>query len=82
MLAHAVGGIPELTDHGAAGRLVSSLAPDAWESAAFGLLTLPEERARLVAAGRSVASERTLARTVASVEAELEGARLGAGSGA
>ncbi len=82
VLAHAVGGIPELTDHGAAGGLVSSLALDAWESAAFSLLVDSEARARLVAAGRSVASERTLARTVAGVEAELERARLGAGSGA
>lgn len=80
VLAHAVGGIPELTDHGAAGGLVSSLAPDAWESAAFSLLMDSEERARVVAAGRAKASERTLARTVASVEAELEKARAGRGT--
>jgi hypothetical protein len=39
-----------------------------------------EERARVVAAGRAKASERTLARTVASVEAELEKARAGRGT--
>ena len=75
VLAHAVGGIPELTDHGAAGALVSSLAPEAWESAASSLLSDAEERARLIAAGRAKASGRTLQRTVASVEAELERAR-------
>jgi len=79
VLAHAVGGIPELTAHGAAGGLVSSLAPEAWESAAFSLLVDSEERARLCVAGRSVAGERTLARTVARVEAELEKALSGAG---
>jgi len=82
VLAHAVGGIPELTHDGAAGGLVFSLAPDAWESAAYSLLVDPEARARVVAAGRSVASERTLARTVNRVEAELERARLGAGGDA
>ncbi len=82
VLAHAVGGIPELTAHGAAGGLVSSLAPDAWESAAFSLLVDSEERARVVAAGRLVASERTLARTVSGVEGELEKACLGSGRGA
>ena len=61
VLAHAVGGIPELTDHGAAGALVSSLAPEAWESAAVSLLADAEERARLIAAGRAKASGRTLA---------------------
>lgn len=80
VLAHAVGGIPELTDHGAAGGLVPSLAGDAWESAAFSLLANSEERARMVAAGRAKASERTLARTVAGVEGELEKARAGRGT--
>ncbi len=80
VLAHAVGGIPELTDHGAAGGLVSSLAPEAWESAALPLLVDPGERARVVAAGRTKAGERTLARTVASVEAELEKALAGYGA--
>ena len=80
VLAHAVGGIPELTDHGAAGGLVPSLAPDAWESAAFALLVDSKERARVIAAGRAKAGERTLARTVAGVEAELEKARAGRGA--
>lgn len=75
VLAHAVGGIPELTDHGAAGGLVASLDPDAWESAAISLLADCGERARLIAAGRAKAGERTLQRMAAAVEAELEKAR-------
>jgi glycosyltransferase involved in cell wall biosynthesis len=80
VLAHAVGGIPELTDGGAAGALVSSRETDEWEAAAFSLLGDPERRARLASAGRAKARERTLKRTVEVVESELEKARAGTGS--
>jgi glycosyltransferase involved in cell wall biosynthesis len=80
VVAHAVGGVPEIVEHGEAGRLVGSLAPGDWDRAVAELLTDPAERARLVAAGRLAASARTLARTVASVEAELEKARAGSGA--
>jgi glycosyltransferase involved in cell wall biosynthesis len=80
VLAHAVGGIPELVAHGNAGRLVSSLGPEAWEAAVSDLLDDPAERLRLVRAGRAAAATRTLSRTVALVEAELEKALAGAGN--
>ena len=80
VLAHAVGGIPELVAHGNAGRLVSSLGPEAWEAAVSDLLDDPAERLRLVRAGRAAAATRTLSRTVALVEAELETALAGAGT--
>jgi glycosyltransferase involved in cell wall biosynthesis len=82
VVAHAVGGVPELVALGEAGQLVDSLSLEAWEKEVADLLGDPARRARLIAAGRSVASERTLERTVAGVEAELEKARLGAGIGA
>ena len=82
VVAHAVGGVPEIVAHGEAGRLVGSLSPEVWEQEVAELLLDPARRERLVAAGRSVASERTLERNVAGVEAQLEKARLGAESGA
>lgn len=70
--AHDVGGSSEMVDGGAAGVLVPSLDPEAWESAVRLLLLDPERRARLRAAGRSAAAGRTLARTVDLVEGELQ----------
>lgn len=80
VLAHAVGGIPELVAHGNAGRLVSSLAPEAWEEAVSHLLENPGERHRLIRAGRAAAATRTISRTVGLVEAELEKAVEDAGN--
>ncbi|MCM3878216.1 MAG: glycosyltransferase [Thermoanaerobaculia bacterium] len=80
VLAHAVGGIPELVAHGKVGRLVSSLSPEAWEAAVSELLEDAGERLRLIRAGRATAATRTLSRTVALVEAELEKALAGAGN--
>lgn len=79
VLAHAVGGIPELVAGGRAGRLVSSLAPEAWEAAVASLLENQGEMRRLIGAGREEAAARTIGRTVARVEEELEKALAGAG---
>lgn len=71
VVAHDVGGVSELVAGGAAGVLVPSRDPVAWEAAVRALLLDPERRARLREAGRSVAGGRTIARTVERVEAEL-----------
>ncbi len=71
VVAHDVGGVPEVALGGAAGVLVPSLDPVAWETAVRALLLDPERRARLVEAGRAAAAGRTIARTVERVEAEL-----------
>jgi glycosyltransferase involved in cell wall biosynthesis len=71
VVAHAVGGVEEIVGGGTAGVVVASLDPAAWEADVRALLTDPERRARLVEAGRRVARERTIDRTVACVEAEL-----------
>ena len=44
------------------------------------LLRDPVRRERLITAGRAAARERTIARTVAGVEAELEKVRSGRGT--
>jgi glycosyltransferase involved in cell wall biosynthesis len=71
VVAHDVGGVPEVVGGGAAGVLVPSLEPVAWEAAVRRLLLDPGGRARLRENGRSVAAGRTIARTVEQVEAEL-----------
>ncbi len=76
-VGHDVGGSREMVADGAAGLLVSSLDPAKWEDAVRGLLLDPERGARFVEAGRTAARERTIARTVTGVEAELENARAG-----
>lgn len=71
VVAHDVGGVSEVVLGGAAGVLVPSLDPAAWEAAVRALLLDPERRARLREAGRSAAGGRTIALTVERVEAEL-----------
>jgi len=71
VVAHDVGGVAEIVAGGAAGVLVPSVDPPAWEAAVRGLLLDPACRAHLREAGRSVAAGRTIALTVARVEAEL-----------
>jgi glycosyltransferase involved in cell wall biosynthesis len=71
VVAHAVGGIPELTAQGTAGALVASLVEEDWEAAVAALLGDSRERERLASAGRAVAKGRTIERTVSLVEAEL-----------
>jgi glycosyltransferase involved in cell wall biosynthesis len=73
VLAHDVGGAAEICASGA-GRLVRSLDLAAWEEAVLHLLDNPVDREKLVAAGRTAAAERTLARTLDRVEAALESA--------
>jgi glycosyltransferase involved in cell wall biosynthesis len=70
VLAHDVGGASEICA-GGAGRLVPSLDAAAWEEAVIGILEIPGVREKLVAAGRRVAAERTIARTLDRVEAAL-----------
>ena len=60
---------------GSAGVLLPSLNPGDWARAVGALLSDGPRRAALVAAGRVAAGERTIGRTVARVEAELERAR-------
>lgn len=74
-VAHDVGGAPEMLAGGTAGVLVPSLDAGAWADAVRALLLDGSRRAALVAAGRAAAAERTIARTVERVEAELEAAR-------
>jgi glycosyltransferase involved in cell wall biosynthesis len=74
-VGHEVGGASEMVLGGTAGVLVASLDPEAWKQAVLTLLHDPARRARLVAAGHAAARERTIARTVAGVEAELEKTR-------
>jgi D-inositol-3-phosphate glycosyltransferase len=81
-MAHAVGGIPEIVANGNAGRLLPSLDPEAWAAAVSDLLDDAGERLRLARAGRDVAAARTLARTVALVEAALEEALASRGRNA
>jgi len=76
-VGHDVGGASEMLQGGAAGVLVASLDAEAWERAVLALLQDPARRAGLIAAGRAAARERTIARTVAGVEAALEKARGG-----
>ncbi|MEO8587466.1 MAG: glycosyltransferase [Acidobacteriota bacterium] len=71
VVAHDVGGVPEIVAGGAAGVLVPSLDPLAWEGAVRDLLLDPVRRAHLREAGRSAAAGRTIALTVERVEAEL-----------
>jgi glycosyltransferase involved in cell wall biosynthesis len=71
VVAHDVGGSRETVADGAAGVLVPSLDPAAWEAAVRGVLLDPGRRERLVAAGHAAARERTIERTVGLVEAEL-----------
>ncbi len=70
-VAHDVGGSRETVAEGAAGVLVPSLDPRAWEDAVRGILLDPERRARLVEAGLAASRLRTIGRTVARVEEEL-----------
>ncbi len=70
-LVHDVGGSREIVGEGAAGVLVPSLDPRAWEDAVRGILLDPERRARLADAGHAAARLRTIGRTVARVEEEL-----------
>ena len=79
-VGHDVGGASEMVQGGTAGALVASLDVAAWEEMVLGLLHDPVRRERLVAAGRAAARERTVARTVDGVEAELEKARSGRGT--
>src|SRR5664280_387367 len=79
-VGHDVGGASEMVQGGAAGTLVASLDAEAWEQAVLALLHDPGGRARLVTDGRAAARERTIARTVAGVEAELERARARRGT--
>jgi len=79
-VGHDVGGASEMVQGGAAGTLVASLDAEAWEQAVLALLHDPGRRARLVTDGRAAARERTIARTVAGVEAELERARARRGT--
>lgn len=74
-VGHDVGGASEMLQGGTAGILVASLDAEAWEQAVLALLHDPARCARLVAAGRAAARERTIARTVAGVEAGLEKTR-------
>ena len=71
VVAHDVGGVAEIVAGGAAGVLVPSVDPAAWEAAVRGLLLDPVRRSRLREAGRSAAAGRTIALTVERVEAEL-----------
>ena len=71
VIAHDVGGVPEIVAGGSAGVLVPSLNLLVWESTVRALLLDPERRMRLREAGRSVAAGRTIAHTVERVEAEL-----------
>jgi glycosyltransferase involved in cell wall biosynthesis len=70
VLAHDVGGASEICA-GGAGQLVSSLDAAAWEEAVLGILETPGAREGLVAAGRRLAAERPIARTLDLVEAVL-----------
>jgi glycosyltransferase involved in cell wall biosynthesis len=71
VVGHDVGGAREMVAGGAAGVLVPTLDPAAWVDAVRGLLLDAERRAHLLRAGRSAAAERTIARTVALVDAEF-----------
>ena len=71
VVAHDVGGVSEVVLGGAAGVLVRSLAPVAWEASVRALLLDPERRTHLRKAGRAAAAGWTIARTVERVEAEL-----------
>ncbi|MEO8055343.1 MAG: glycosyltransferase, partial [Acidobacteriota bacterium] len=71
VVGHDVGGSREMVADGAAGVLVPSLEPSAWEEAVRALLLDPERRARLVEAGRVAAGARRIERTIARVEEEL-----------
>lgn len=68
-VAHDTGGVGETL--GTSGILVRSLAVPEWTCAVGRLLDAPEERARLVEAGRSAAREHTLSRVVSLLEDEL-----------
>ena len=71
VVAHDVGGVPEIVAGGRAGVLIPSLDPTAWEAAVRDLLLDPVRRAQLREAGRSAAAGRTIALAVERVEAEL-----------
>lgn len=73
VVGHDVGGSREMVEDGAAGVLVPSLDPSAWEEAVGGLLLDAERRSRLVEAGRVAAGERRIEKTVGRVEEELLG---------
>jgi len=79
-VGHDVGGASEMVRGGTAGVLVATLDARAWEQAVLALHHDPDRRARLIAAGRVAARERTIARTVAGVEAGLKKARGGSGT--
>ncbi len=70
-VAHDVGGAAEMLAGGSAGVLLGSLDAGTWATAVRALLLDADRRAALVAAGRAAAAERTIARTVDRVEAEL-----------
>ncbi len=72
VLAHDTGGVAEMTRAGACGRLVAALDPDAWASEALQLLADGHARAALVAAGREAVAGRTVEKSAALVESELE----------
>jgi glycosyltransferase involved in cell wall biosynthesis len=71
VVGHDVGGAREMAAGGAAGVLVASLEPAAWEAAARDVLLDPGRREHLAAAGRAAARGRTIERTVMLVESEL-----------
>jgi glycosyltransferase involved in cell wall biosynthesis len=71
VVAHDVGGTAEMLADGSAGRLVTDLLEEHWTQAVRELLEAPERRAALIAAGRRMAAERTLDRTVLAIEREL-----------
>ncbi len=71
VLAHDLPAVREVSV-GASGRLLGSLDPSVWADETARLLADGPERLRLVAAGRKVAAERTLAASVDRLETVLE----------
>ena len=72
VVAHDTGGVGEMTRGGACGRLVATLDPGAWASETRQLLADTRARAALAAAGREAVAGRTVEKTAALVESELE----------
>lgn len=75
VLAHDLPAVREICGGGTSGRLLETLEPDAWADEAGHLLRDEPERIRLIAAGRATAATRTIAASVARLEAVLESAR-------
>ncbi len=74
VLVHDLPAVREVCGDGVSGRLVATLDPGAWADAVGRLLCDEPERRRLVTAGRETAASRTLAASVARLEAVLEAA--------